>query len=71
MLMRNLLLLTTILFSSIAFAQNGEKNFIDQNYIEVTGKAELEIAPDRIYIQIRLNEKDLKKAKDWAKKVVS
>lgn len=59
--MRNLLLLTALLFSSLAFAQYGQKNFIDQNFIEVTGKAEMEIAPDRIYIQIQLNEKDFKK----------
>jgi uncharacterized protein len=36
------------------------KNFIDQNYIEVTGKAELEIVPDEIYIQIFINETDYK-----------
>lgn len=40
--------------------QTGEKNFIDQNYIEVTGKAETEISPDLIYIKILINEKDNK-----------
>lgn len=40
--------------------QTGEKNFIDQNYIEVTGKAEMEISPDLIYIKILINEKDNK-----------
>lgn len=43
-----------------AFGQNGEKNFIDQNYIEVTGKAKMEVAPNKIYMQILVNEKDFK-----------
>ncbi len=41
-------------------AQNGEKNFIDQNYIEVSGNADMEVTPDKIYIKILLNEKDIK-----------
>ena len=44
----------------IAFAQANEKNFIDQNYIEVTGKAELEISPDMIYLKIVLSDKNNK-----------
>jgi len=43
---------------TLLFAQTGEKNFIDQNYIDVTGKAELEVVPDLIYIHIVINEKD-------------
>jgi len=39
-------------------AQNGEKNFIDKPYIEVTGKAEMEVIPDQIYLNIVINEKD-------------
>jgi len=46
--------------SIIGLAQTGEKNFIDQNYIEVTGKAELEISPDMIYVKIVLSDKDNK-----------
>lgn len=42
------------------FAQTGDKNFIDQNYIEVTGKAEMEIVPDMIYLKIILSDKDNK-----------
>lgn len=42
-----------------AMAQ-GEKNFIDQNYIEVKGVAEMEIVPDEIYLNIHLDEKDTK-----------
>lgn len=41
-------------------AQTGEKNFIDQNYIEVTGKAEMEVVPDQIFIRIVLDENDTK-----------
>lgn len=40
------------------FAQTGEKNFIDQNYVEVTGTAEMEIVPDEIYVKIIISEKD-------------
>ena len=46
--------------SIVAFAQAGEKNFIDQNYIEVTGKAELEVSPDMIYIKIVLSDRNNK-----------
>lgn len=41
-------------------AQDGTKNFIDQNYIEVTGLAELKVVPDLIYLKIILKEKDSK-----------
>jgi uncharacterized protein len=51
-----LLLSFVLLF---AFGQD-TKNFIDQNYIEVTGKAELDIVPDEIYIQIFISESDYK-----------
>ncbi|MFD2034026.1 SIMPL domain-containing protein [Belliella marina] len=44
----------------LANGQTGDKNFIDQNYIEVTGKSEIEISPDLIYIKILINEKDNK-----------
>lgn len=37
------------------------KNFIDENYIEVTGKSEMELIPNEIYLQIYLQEKDLKR----------
>jgi len=54
-----LLVLLAIGLTSIQ-AQNGEKNFIDKPYIEVTGKAEMEITPDQIYLNIVINEKDNK-----------
>ncbi|MBL7870333.1 MAG: hypothetical protein JNM78_01885 [Cyclobacteriaceae bacterium] len=45
--MRKILIL--LLFTPfLTSAQTGDKNFIDQNYIEVTGKSELQITPDLI-----------------------
>lgn len=58
--MRTLLVLLALLLSGSAFGQAGEKNFIDQNYIEVTGKSEMSITPDNIYIRIIASEKDVK-----------
>ncbi|WP_010663493.1 SIMPL domain-containing protein [Marinilabilia salmonicolor] len=58
--MKNLFILMLATISLTAFSQPGNKNFIDQNYIEVTGKAEMEIVPDEIYLKILLNEKELK-----------
>jgi len=49
-----------ILLSGFTFAQTGEKNFIDQPYIEVTGTAEAEIIPDLIYLRISISETDTK-----------
>lgn len=60
MTMRNLLIGFILLISTAIFAQTGDKNFIDQNYIEVIGKSELEITPDLIYLKVLLNEKDTK-----------
>ena len=58
--MKQLFMALAVMFSISSFAQIGEKNFIDKNYIEVTGKAEMEFTPDKIYIQVLLNEKDAK-----------
>ncbi|MBI1766791.1 MAG: SIMPL domain-containing protein [Bacteroidetes bacterium] len=58
--MKQLLTLIFVLLTISMFAQTGEKNFIDQNYIEVTGKAEIQITPDLIYLKIVLNERDSK-----------
>ncbi|MGN7784196.1 SIMPL domain-containing protein [Niabella sp. 22666] len=58
--MKQILTALAFFFSLTAFAQMGEKNFIDKNYIEVTGKAEMEFTPDKIFIQVLLTEKDSK-----------
>ena len=52
--------LTFLLFTTISFSQSGQKNFIDQPYIEVTGQVETEITPNEIYLRIVLNENDKK-----------
>lgn len=52
------LLIITFLIQFSMLAQYGQKNFIDQNYIEVTGKVETEIIPNEIYITIIINEED-------------
>lgn len=57
--MKSTLLLLFLFLGNLLFAQ-GTKNFIDQNYIEVTGKAELEIVPDEIYLKILIDEADNK-----------
>ena len=48
------------LLAASARAQSGEKNFIDQPYIEVAGRAEKEVTPDEIYLKIVINENDNK-----------
>ena len=52
--------LVFLLFTTITFSQSGQKNFIDQPYIEVTGQVEIEIIPNEIYLRIVLNENDKK-----------
>lgn len=58
--MKKLLLALFLIQFTLVSAQSGSKNFIDQNYIEITGTTELEITPDEIYISITINEKDKK-----------
>ncbi|MFV0540827.1 MAG: SIMPL domain-containing protein [Aestuariibaculum sp.] len=56
------ILIATLLWVAFSVAQNGNKNFIDQPYIEVTGTMEIEIIPNEIYLDIYLSE-DSKKGK--------
>lgn len=49
-----------ILFTTLGFSQSGQKNFIDQPYIEVTGTIETEIIPNEIFLRIILDENDKK-----------
>ncbi len=53
-------LVLLLLFNHVLVAQTGEKNFIDQPYIEVAGKVETEITPNEIYLKITINENDKK-----------
>lgn len=58
--MKRIILLLLCVVASMTYGQTGQKNFIDQNYIEVIGVAEMEIIPDEIYVKIIINEKDNK-----------
>ncbi|WP_299436171.1 SIMPL domain-containing protein [uncultured Aquimarina sp.] len=59
--MKKIVLLILLLTITYGFSQvsNG-KNFIDQNYIDVTGRAEMKIIPNQIYLKVFLNENDNK-----------
>ena len=63
--MKKLLVILLPLISVASYSQNGTKNFIDQNFIEVTGKAEMKIVPNEIYLKILLNQKDFKGKKNF------
>ncbi len=41
-------------------AQEGAKNFIDQNYIEINGNDKTEVTPDQIFIGFTISEADTK-----------
>lgn len=58
--MKNTLTLLILLISLNSISQTGTKNFIDQNYIEITGRAEMEVSPNQIYLKILIDEKDYK-----------
>jgi len=56
--MKRVALFIGVLLSGIAVS--AQKNFLDVHYIEVTGTAEMEVVPDRIYLKIVIDEKDNK-----------
>ena len=58
--MKKLIFSLFIMLSFAANSQTAEKNFIDQNYIEVVGTAQMDVTPDLIYLKIVLSEKDIK-----------
>ncbi len=72
---KTFVLAAVILTTATLFAQ--EKNFIDQNYIEITARAEKEVAPDEIYLNITISEQDNrsktleKKERDMFKKLTA
>jgi len=57
--MKAILVIAMLAIFSMAQGQES-KNFIDRPYIEVTGKAELEVTPDEIYLNIVIKEADNK-----------
>jgi uncharacterized protein YggE len=58
--MKKILSVTVATFVAILSLSAQEKNFIDQNYIEITASAEKEVSPNEIYISITIDEKDNK-----------
>ena len=56
--MKNIFLAIFVLSTIVGFSQVGQKNFIDQNYIEVVGSAKREVIPDKIYLSVQINEED-------------
>ena len=58
--MKKLIIVACLISFTSIIAQSGVKNFIDQNYIEITGVVETELTPDEIYLTIIINEKDKK-----------
>jgi len=58
--MKTRLSILLLLLAGLSYSQTGEKNFIDQNYIQVIGKAEMEIVPDLIDLKIIIDENDVR-----------
>jgi uncharacterized protein YggE len=56
--MKKIVLLAAFLHCIAAFSQ--EKNFIDKPYLEVQGKADTLVTPNRIHIDVLISEKDVK-----------
>lgn len=58
--MKKLMLITVCSLLVLGAASNraDAQDFLTTNYIEVTGKAHKEVAPDMIYMTITINEKD-------------
>lgn len=63
--MKRILLIAAMAVMAMG-ASAQEKNFIDQSYIEVNGRADLEVTPDEIYLSIVINEADSKNRKPIA-----
>lgn len=57
-IMKKILLLVSIVAAMTFSVSAQEKNFIDVNYVEITGRAEMEVTPDEIYLNITINQAD-------------
>ncbi|USD23740.1 SIMPL domain-containing protein [Flagellimonas marinaquae] len=55
---KTIFLMAAVLFSSVTFAQS--KNFLDTPYLETQAKVDTLVTPDRIYLNIIIQEKDTK-----------
>jgi hypothetical protein len=58
--MKKAIFILVAMILGINLSAQSQKNFIDQNYIEVKGVAELEVVPNEIYLSIVLDEGDVK-----------
>ena len=56
--MKKIILLLVVFSNTLIHSQ--EKNFIDKPYLEVQGKADTLVTPNRIYIDVLISEKDTK-----------
>jgi hypothetical protein len=56
--MKQIIIIVSILLSISVYGQSGQKNFIDHNYIEIKGTSEIEVSPDKIFLNIVINEKE-------------
>lgn len=68
--MKKNILIFLLIIGYQSFAQSGQKNFIDQPYIEVMGTFETELIPDEIYVSILINENDKKGKNDLEEKEI-
>lgn len=50
---RGMVLVAALMLTTSLYAQQG--NLMDQPYIEVSGQAEVEVVPDKIYVQITID----------------
>ncbi|MBR9853150.1 MAG: SIMPL domain-containing protein [Algicola sp.] len=55
---KTIFLAASVLFSSVIFAQS--KNFLDTPYLETQARVDTLVTPDRIYLNIIIQEKDTK-----------
>ncbi len=54
------LIFSILLLSFLSLNAQVQKNFIDQNYIELTGTSRLEVSPNEIYLTIKISENNKK-----------
>ena len=50
---RGMVLVAALMLTTALYAQ--QTNVMDQPYIEVSGRAEVEVVPDKIYVQITID----------------
>ena len=56
--MKKAIFIISIFLATFFTGQTQTKNFIDQPYIDVTGRADTSVIPNEIFIKIIITEKD-------------